>query len=186
MNIKPHQEFLAAYKPMHKRFVKYCDSVSYGIMESKDLVQETILVVLQKWEQFQKKESLPAFMIGTASNLIKSQLRKMQRQTRLDLEKEAIKKMESKTQNPELAYDLHLLHLALEKLSEKEKEGVILYEISGFTIKEIAEIQQETASAIKTRLSRSRQKLKQILQDDISELSPKKSALLLYSLFMAL
>jgi len=58
MNIKPHQEFLAAYKPMHKRFVKYCDSISYGVMESKDLVQETILIVLQKWELIQKKRQL--------------------------------------------------------------------------------------------------------------------------------
>jgi RNA polymerase sigma-70 factor (ECF subfamily) len=94
--------------------------------------------------------------------------------------------MESKTQNPELTFDLHLLHLALDKLSEKEKEGIILFEISGFSIKEIAEIQQESESAIKTRLSRSRQKLKQILEDEVPELSTKKTPLSMYSLFLAL
>ncbi len=186
MRVGAHQEFLKAYKPIHRRFVKYCDTLSYGVMESKDLVQETIFIMLQKWEQIQKKESILAFMIGTATNLVKSQLRKMKRQTRLNLEIEAIRKMESKTQNPELSFDLHLLHLALNKLSEKEKEGIILFEIAGFSIKEIAEIHQESESAIKTRLSRSRQKLKQMLEDDVHEQFLKKTSVSLHSLFLAL
>lgn len=166
--VDPHQEFLTLYKPLHKRFVKYCDSMAYGIMEPKDLVQETTLVVLQKWNSIQKKESLLAFMIGTASNLVRMQIRKMKHQTRLELEINAIKTLESKIQSPDLAYDIHLLYKAMDKLAPKEKECLILFEISGFSILEICEIQSDGESAIKTRLSRTRQKLKNLLDDQKS------------------
>jgi RNA polymerase sigma-70 factor (ECF subfamily) len=163
----PHEEFLTLYKPLHRRFVKYCDSMAWGIMEPRDLVQETTLVVLQKWNSIQKKESLLAFMIGTASNLVKMNLRKMKHQTRLEAESDAIRNLEAKTQSPDLAYDIQLMYKALDQLSYKEKECLILFEISGFAVKEICEIQGEGESAIKARLSRTRQKLRQILEDEI-------------------
>lgn len=161
----PHQEFLTLYKPLHRRFVKYCDSMAYGIMEPKDLIQDTTLIVLQKWNSIQKKESLLAFMIGTASNLVRVHIRKMKHQTRLELETNAIKALESKTQSPELAYDIHLLYKALDNLTPKEKECLVLFEISGFSVREISEIQNDGESAIKARLSRTRQKLKNLLDD---------------------
>ena len=46
-------------------------------------------------------------------------------------------------------------------------------EISGFTIKEIAEFQQETESVFKTRLSHSGQKLKQKLEDDFPDITTR-------------
>ncbi len=143
--------------------------MAYGVMETQDLVQETVLVVMQKWNQIQKKDSLLAFMVGVAHNQIRMALRKMQRQTRLEMEKEALRKMESKTQNAELAYDIHLMYQAMDKLAERERECLILFEISGFSIKEIVEIQGDGESAIKARLSRARHKLKGMLDDELSE-----------------
>lgn len=171
MSENPHQEFLTQYKPLHRRFVKYCDSMAYGIMDAKDLVQETILVVLQKWDSIHKKESLLAFMVGVASNQVKMQLRKLKQRARIEQEVEALRHLEAKGQSQEAAYDIHLLYKALDQLSEKEKETLILHEISGFAIREICDIQGESASAIKTRLSRSRQKLKGLLEDQIPDAS---------------
>lgn len=148
--------------------------MAYGVMEPKDLVQETILVVLQNWDKIQKKDSLLAFMISVAANRLKMQNRKLKHQTRLELEKEAIKTLESKTQSPELAYDIHMLYKAMDQLPTKEKECLVLFEISGFSIKEISDIINEGESAIKTRLSRTRQKLRQMLEDKLPH--PEKPA----------
>lgn len=38
MLVATHDEFLALYKPVHERFVRYCSSHAYGIMETQDLV----------------------------------------------------------------------------------------------------------------------------------------------------
>jgi len=55
------------------------------------------------------------------------------------------------------------LHQALSKLPEVQKEAIILYEISGFSIKEIATIQDASEPAVKQRLKRGREKLVEIL-----------------------
>ena len=178
------QEFQTRYKSIHSRFVKYCDSMAYGVMESKDLVQETVLVVLRRWNEIQNKDSLLAFMIGVASNQIKVQLRHLQRETRLELEKEALRKMEAKTQNAELAYDIHLMYQAMDQLGEKERDCLVMFEISGFSIQEITVIQKDSEGAVKTRLSRARQRLKALLEDETSEKRTQMPASTLFSFLL--
>jgi RNA polymerase sigma-70 factor (ECF subfamily) len=51
----------------------------------------------------------------------------------------------------------------LGKLPDKQKEAIILFEISGFKIAEIAEMQGATESAVKSQLKRGREKLTNIL-----------------------
>jgi RNA polymerase sigma-70 factor (ECF subfamily) len=139
--------------------------LAYGVIDTEDLVQETIVLVLEKWNAIQKKDSLLPFMIGVASHLVKDHRRRISRMARMENEKEALRKLETKGLTPEHAFDIHLLYQAMEKLSAKEKEALILFEISGFSIKEISDIQSDGESAIKSRLSRSRQKLKLILEE---------------------
>ncbi|HOY94441.1 MAG TPA: sigma-70 family RNA polymerase sigma factor [Catalimonadaceae bacterium] len=183
-----HQEFLQFYKPVHSRFVKFCSSMAYGRMETQDLVQETVLVVMQKWDRIQKKESLLAFMVGTAGRILQNQGRKSRRETGLDTEKESLRKLEAQTQDPALAFDIHLLYEALNQLGEKERECLILFEISGFSVREVAEIQNESDTAIKSRLSRGRQKLKALLEDEpiVSTNSATRSSAALFSILSIL
>jgi RNA polymerase sigma factor (sigma-70 family) len=63
----------------------------------------------------------------------------------------------------EVHADTHFLHLALSQLPVAQKECVILFEISGFKIKEIAEIQSVSEDAVKQRLKRGRERLQEIL-----------------------
>lgn len=58
------------------------------------------------------------------------------------------------------------LYNALEKLPEKERVTVLLYYINGYSIKEIAEISGSTEGAIKVRLSRGRDELREILKNE--------------------
>ena len=51
------------------------------------------------------------------------------------------------------------LHQALALLPDAQREAVILFEISGFNLKEVAEIQEASLSAVKQRLKRGRERL---------------------------
>ena len=51
-------------------------------------------------------------------------------------------------------------------MPEALRETLILFEVSGFTVREIAEIQQTSEGAVKTRLSRTRQTLREMLAED--------------------
>ena len=59
--------------------------------------------------------------------------------------------------------EVYMLHKALAMLPDEQRECIILFEISGFSIKEIMKIQEASESAIKQRLKRSRNKLTEIL-----------------------
>jgi DNA-directed RNA polymerase specialized sigma24 family protein len=75
-----------------------------------------------------------------------------------------------------------LLYKALSKISSKEKAAVLLFEIGGFSIEEIKEMQNEKSiSAIKSRLSRARGKLKTIIENEEKNIlhSNKKSSLII-------
>ena len=57
-----------------------------------------------------------------------------------------------------------------------KKEALILFEISGFSIKEIAQLQQSKEGAVKVRLSRARKELKVLMTEQHSLAStPRKS-----------
>ena len=61
--------------------------------------------------------------------------------------------------------DNQLLVAALSRLEAKERSSILLFEIGGFSIKEITEIQKENSeSAVKSRLSRTRKKLKEFME----------------------
>ena len=57
------------------------------------------------------------------------------------------------------------LYKALGKLPEIQREALILFEISGFSIKEIAVIQEANEDAVKKRLTRGRQELAKLLTE---------------------
>ena len=57
------------------------------------------------------------------------------------------------------------LYLALRTLPPKERSSVTLFYLSGYSIKEIAAITEDSEDAVKKQLSRGRDKLKQLLTD---------------------
>lgn len=169
MNNKPHQDFLKWYSPLHEGFTRFCSSHAWGIMETEDLVQESLLAVLQNFHQVTDKERLLAYLFSVAKNIVKNKKRRLKFHGTWD--ERIMEKLESRIIDPEIALDVHYLHKAIEQLPEKQKEAIILFEISGFKTQEIAEIQQSSIPAVKTRLSRGRQKLKEMLSEDKSPMS---------------
>lgn len=162
-NNNSHRAFLEKYKEIHTAFVRYCSSKAYGIMATEDLVQEAILAALHRFEQIKDKDRLLSYLIGTVNNIIKNKYR--QRKYKTDWDEQLLNQIESKAPSPEIAADIHFLLKAMKQLPQKQQEAIILFEISGFSIREISIIQESSPAATKTRLSRARHKLKELLSD---------------------
>jgi RNA polymerase sigma-70 factor (ECF subfamily) len=60
---------------------------------------------------------------------------------------------------------VRLLYEALQKLPEEQREAIILFEISGFSLKEVQQIQGAGLSAVKSRIVRGKKKLARLLND---------------------
>ncbi|MFN0275689.1 MAG: RNA polymerase sigma factor [Chitinophagales bacterium] len=154
------------YKPVHERFVNYCRNHCYGLMDTQDLVQESILKTMQHFTSIKEKEKLLPFMISVANNIVRSMLRRKKFSGVFNDEK--FQNLQAHSADPSISADMHYLYKALSKLPVKDKEAILLFEVSGYSIKEIAEIQTSNENATKTRLSRARQKLRELLSDRVT------------------
>lgn len=167
MKSETNQAFLEWYEPIHSRFIRYCSTVSYGILETEDLAQEAIMATLQSYERIQDKNKLLNYMIGIVRNIVKNQRRRKKFQAHW--EEDLLDKLEAATQDAEIALDIHFLLKAMDQLPAKQKEAILLFEVSGFSMKEISDLQESSVSATKTRISRGRKLLKEELTEDINE-----------------
>lgn len=158
--------FLKAYQSCHEPFIRYCSALAFGKMDTEDLVQDVLLSAYTHFEQIQKKENFLHYLIRAARNRSISLWRKKRYQAEL-IEKHTARLI-ARGANPEVLVDIQLLYKTLERLPKKQAEALILFEISGFSMKEIAEIQGSTTGAVKTKISRGRSRLKSLLTEKTS------------------
>jgi RNA polymerase sigma-70 factor (ECF subfamily) len=160
VNTSKKDQFLSLYEPVYSSFERFCRARTYGDMDYEDLMNETLLLAFQKFDQLQSKDSFLSFLFGISVRLLANNHRKKKAELHsgTGLENVAIA-----SENTEQRAEVHLLHKALRCLKEEQREALILFEISGFPIKEIAQIQECSVDAVKQRLSRGRKRLTEIL-----------------------
>ena len=157
-NLK-HKHFLKLYEPIHSRFEGFCRARVYGEMDYKDLMNETLLIAYEKLDSLKNEESFLSFLFSVSVRILANDNRKKKAVTGIELESYSNDSESGTEKNAEA----HLLYQALSLLSDVQKEGIILFEISGFSTKEIAAIQQVSEEAVRQRLHRGRVRLTEIL-----------------------
>lgn len=162
--------FLALYEPIHDRFERFCRARVYGEMEYTDLMNETLLVAFEKLNSLESDSSFLSYLFSIAVRLLANNNRKMKPERMQSSKKEESIPASDSTEH---SMEVHLLHRALSELNDGQREALILFEISGFSIREIAGIQQASESAVKQRLKRGRERLARILSFE-SELKTGK------------
>lgn len=158
MKDQAHQQFLEQYKSIHEPFVRYCSTRAFGIMAAEDLVQEAVLAALQQYEQIRDPKKLLSYLIGTVRNILRNKYRR--RKFQAPWEEYRLQQLEDQAPSPEVAMDINILLAEIDQLPERQREAILLFEISGFSIREISILQESTEAATKTRLSRARQHLR--------------------------
>lgn len=123
--------------------------------ESEDIAQDVFVAMLKKMP-FKSEEHLKAWLIRVAINKSKNYL------------KSARKKVLSLDENidvagPPLKEDDGLEELNL--LPEFDRSVIYLYYYEGYSVREIAKMTGKSANSINIRLSRSREKLKTLLEE---------------------
>ena len=174
--------FLNHLKPYYNDAVKYCRALTFrtSIDDADDLFQQSVLKALESFERLKEKEKFKSWFFKIITNEYINQSRKSFWKKFLPIEDnhnhsrmpEIFEKIERTEKN-------NILYKALAKLNQKERACILLFELAELPIEEIKMIQSErSSSAIKSRLSRARAKLKEnILKlESSNEISFKKIA----------
>lgn len=160
------EKFLELYEECRESLVRFARSMTRNPEEAKDLVQETTLAAYERFESLKNEKAFLSFLFTIASRIHKRQLwrRRLFFNFSTDKDEEDILgDLVAPCENPEDRYDVEMLNKALHCLPEKQREAVILFEIIGLKMEEIAEIQGGSVSGVKSRVQRGRQELEDIL-----------------------
>jgi len=162
MATSKQRRFLKLYQPIHGRFEKFCRARAFGDMPYKDLINETLLIAYVKMEKLNNKTAFLSFLIGIAIRVLSNSSKK-QRPSLVD---DAIVFDNHLDPNGsiEKKFEVDMLYKALATLPELQREALILFEITGYSIKEIMQIQESGASAVKQRLVRGRKNLAVVIK----------------------
>ena len=168
--------FEEALYPHYDDALKYCITLTAKALhtEAQDLLQDALLKAIQKFRQLENKDKFRPwlFQIITRTYLSKQRLKHWKRMLPLS---EHVLHIPDVFDGFVITEKRQVLLAALGHLSNKQRTALLLFEIGGFSIQEIKRIQGDFGdSAVKSRLSRARLKMRRIIEALEGEESQKK------------
>ena len=128
---------------------------------AEDLVQETLVKAWEKQKSFQPGTNIRAWLFTILRNTYYSELRKRKREVE-DVDGKMTAELSVKApQDGHMA--VRDLRGALDELNAEQREALILVGASGFSYEEAGEICGVAAGTVKSRVSRARQRLSDLL-----------------------
>lgn len=168
-------KFLEFLKPEYNDALNYCRGLCKKgrVDEAEDIFQESILKALENFDRLEDDSKFRNWIFTIITNTYISYYRKRIFGKFISIyEYKDLDKLPDIFPRCEKVEIYDELYIALSKLGDKEKIAFLLFEIGGFSLEEIRITQKERSiSAIKSRLSRTREKLR----NEITELNKNKS-----------
>lgn len=154
--------FGALYALYAQELYRYACAILRDRHTAEDAVQETCIKVYTNLKNIQKPDAVKAYFFKTLQNTAKTILRR----GTFTVCGDEISETHPAPDNTEtLAADRTDLQNALMRLTEEERQIVLLSAVAGFTSKEIAATVDLTAGAVRSKLSRSLEKLRTYLSE---------------------
>lgn len=148
--------------PLKDKLFRLALRITFDRAEAEDIVQETMIRVWNKRDEWNELESVEAYSLTVARNLAIDRSEKKDSQT-MELTIEA-----EQTPDASSPYDrlvnkerLKLVHRLVGELPEKQRLIMQLRDVEGKSYKEIAAALRLTEEQVKVNLFRARQKVKQ-------------------------
>lgn len=165
MENNKNTDFIKLYDPIHDQFYRFCRAISGNADDAEDLLQDSILNVIQSFEKIRDKSAFKAYLFSVASNLHKMKLRR--HKFKAEFNDNEIKELIDSSQDQESIVDFKIIYEKILSLPKKISETLILYHISDLSIEEIKKIQGGSLSGVKQRLKRGREKVIELLNTPV-------------------
>ena len=132
-------------------------SYVHSMADAEDVLQETLIRVLEANPTFENETHEKAYLLKTASNLAKNRIDSLKRRETDELSEELV---------AEHREDLSFVWEAVTRLPDTQREAVHLFYQEGYQTAEIAEILGRNEATVRSDLRRAREKLKTVLKED--------------------
>ena len=136
--------------------------------DAKDVLQDTLLRAYSSLESLKNPEKFRPWIMQILVNCARDACRKRSRTASIQLE-EYTDFLLCKENENEPTLDSMWLQEGIRQLDDKSRMILLLYYFEEIEIRDISQIMGMTVSAVKVRLSRTRQKLKKLLSEEVHE-----------------
>lgn len=158
--------FAELYARYSQRVYAYCLRVTGHSEDAKDIFQETFIKFFDTAKDHARVDNVPGFLLKIARNICINN--KREKKPNFSIEDFHTWTNDSDYERNEL---LQLLASALELLETEYREAFVLRLYQGLSYPEIAKITGDSVSAIKNRVWRAKEKIKEILTPYLEDLS---------------
>jgi len=164
---KAAEQFVDRY---HKQIFYYMRRLGHDYQTSEDLTQEVFISAWEHIDQLRRAGSLKGWLYRIASNVSGKHYRRLKNiEISGDEVFEAMADDDSMSSRPEYRERLELVKNAVDELSLKLKETIVLHYMQDLTISETAEALGIREGTLKNRLNRALRKLeKQLNSENLS------------------
>ena len=146
----------------HPKAERFCRKIAADRQDGDDLYHDALLAAWRKFGTLRDVDSFRPWLYRIIVNKFKSRLRKPWWRRCQLLDEASLNERE--VYNPaEMHTARRWLDRAFEALSPEEKTLVVLFELEGWNIPELATIYGKPQGTIKSRLSRARRKMRERL-----------------------
>ncbi len=158
-----NEKFWKILEPIHPQAERFCRSIAGNRENGDDLYQEVLLIALRKFETLKDTAAFKSWLYRIVINRFKNRYRKIKRLESIDINSKSSDM--SMFFDPRNIYDSRRwLNRAMAVLSADERALVVLFEIDGWSVKELSSMFKKPEGTIKARLSRTRHKMRQQLE----------------------
>jgi RNA polymerase sigma-70 factor (ECF subfamily) len=156
------KEFLESYEECSESLERYALSLARTREDARELVAKTIASAYERFRKVRDKKAFLAYLFTTARRLFFREIEQYHsRHSSLD----AVVDFISGELSAEDKLDIKHLYKALEEIPQDQKEAILLFDIHGFSGKEIAKIQGTSTANVKIRIHRGKERLRKLLND---------------------
>ena len=148
--------------PLKEKLFRLALRITFDRAEAEDVVQDTMIRVWNKREEWTQFGSIEAYCLTVAKNLAIDRSQKKEAQN-VELTPEMEEESEISGPYDQLVNNerMSIIHRLINELPEKQRLIMQLRDIEGESYKEIAKILNLTEEQVKVNLFRARQKVKQ-------------------------
>jgi RNA polymerase sigma factor (sigma-70 family) len=154
-------EFWQRLEPLYQRLYAFALSLTRSREAAEDLVSDSVLASLKNFPEMRDRQAFEKFVFTVTVRTYRKSIRRNWRFEPIENTEYSV--------DGRAEEDLAIgeLYTALDTLSPKERETVVLFEVSGFSLEEIKTIQGGSLSGVKSRLRRGRERLAKQLREPV-------------------
>ena len=162
MDRDPRSHLRRLLEPIHDDSRAFARRLCRSTAEGDDVFHDSVVRALRKLDSLRDDDAFRSWFYSVIVNVHRTRNRRRLWRRLIPLSDRDASTASDPRDELESKDGAKRVREALASLSSVQREAIVLFELEGFLVEEIAAVQQVSTSAVKSRLARGRQKLRAI------------------------